>query len=243
MKCVHASALGGKIDEASQTMKPESAERGSLLRTTCCWPKTIWCKRIGVRRWLTFELIGKVLTMAEVPKPSAEMIREGKNKGKTMIVKMEACSISMGDTYMLDGNCDLMLNPKLPFVPGMDICGVVEDIAEGSEDFKVGDRVIATNGMEPVGGMAEYAVVHTKFAGKAPPNFEPVQAAALPNSPIAAMDAVKAVRLKEGDRVMVLAGSGGVGSSLVQLARTRRRLSWRRRPPPKLCVCPWAPTS
>ncbi|CAN0441294.1 unnamed protein product, partial [Scytosiphon promiscuus] len=59
---------------------------------------------------------------------------------------------------------------------------------------KVGDRVIATNGMEPVGGMAEYAVVHTKFAGKAPPNVEPVQAAALPNSPITAMDAVKVGR-------------------------------------------------
>lgn len=33
-----------------------------------------------------------------------------------------------------------MLNPKLPFVPGMDICGVVEDIAEGSEEFKVSER-------------------------------------------------------------------------------------------------------
>ncbi|CAN0275730.1 unnamed protein product, partial [Hapterophycus canaliculatus] len=84
---------------------------------------------------------------------------------------------------------------------------------------KVGDRVIATNGMNPTGGLAEYAVVPTKFAGKAPPDVDPVQAAALPNSPITAMHAVKAAKLKEGDRVMVLGGSGGVGSSLLQLSK------------------------
>ncbi|CAN0256241.1 unnamed protein product [Pylaiella littoralis] len=171
MKCVHASALGGDIDE--------------------------------------------VLSISEAPKPSSDLVKDG----KTMIVKVEACSISRGDSIMLEGACDLMMNPKLPFVPGMDICGVVEEIAEGCNTFKVGDRIIATNGMDPTGGLAEYAAIKTKFAGKAPASVDPAQAAVLPNSPVAAMHAARAAGLKEGDRVMVLGGSGGVGSSLLQLVK------------------------
>lgn len=54
--------------------------------------------------------------MAEAPKPSWDMVREGKGKGKMMIVKVGACSLSLGDTYMLEGNCDLV---------GERVCSVV----------------------------------------------------------------------------------------------------------------------
>ncbi|CAM9143842.1 unnamed protein product [Ectocarpus sp. 4 AP-2014] len=154
---------------------------------------------------------------SDAQKPGLEEVQKG--KGKTMIVKVEACSLSRGDSIMLEGSCDLMLNPKLPFVPGMDICGVVEEVAENSKAFKVGDRIVATNGMTPTGGLAEYAVVQTNNAAKAPANITPVQAAVLPNSPIAGLHAAKAANLKEGDRVMVLGGSGGVGSALLQLVK------------------------
>eukprot|EP00903_Cladosiphon_okamuranus_P011470 g10803.t1 len=159
--------------------------------------------------------IDEVLTMADAPKPSADLVKGG----KVMIVKVEACSLSRGDSMMLQGSCDLMMNPKLPFVPGMDLCGVVEQVAEGAGKFKVGDRIMATNGMMPVGGLAEYAAVQTKWCAKAPPHVSPTEAAAFPNSPAAAADAVQAARVKEGDRVMVLGGSGGVGSSLLQLVK------------------------
>lgn len=83
----------------------------------------------------------------------------------------------------------------------------------------MGDRIIATNGMDPTGGLAEYAAVKTKCAGKAPAGIDPAQAAVLPNSPVTAMHAARAACLKEGDRVMVLGGSGGVGSSLLQFVK------------------------
>eukprot|EP00903_Cladosiphon_okamuranus_P011471 g10804.t1 len=137
----------------------------------------------------------EVLTMVDAPKPSADLLKGG----KVMIVKV--------------------LNPKLPFIPGMDLCGVVEQVAEGSDKFKVGDRIMATNGMMPVGGLAEYAAVQTKCAAKVPPNVSPTEAAVFPNSPIAALNAVQAARVKEGERVMVLGGSGGVGSSILQLVK------------------------
>lgn len=84
---------------------------------------------------------------------------------------------------------------------------------------QVGDRIISTNGMMPTGGLAEHAAVQVKWSGKAPSNVSPTEAAVLPNSPVAAMHAVQAARVKEGDRVLVLGGSGGVGSSLLQLVK------------------------
>lgn len=84
---------------------------------------------------------------------------------------------------------------------------------------QVGDRIMATNGMLPIGGLAEYTTVHAKWAAKAPDNVSAVQAAALPNSPVAAMHAMQAAGIKEGERVLILGGSGGVGSSLLQLAK------------------------
>lgn len=78
---------------------------------------------------------------------------------------------------------------------------------------------MATNGMMPIGGLAEYAAVQVKFSGKAPSNVSPTEAAAFPNSSATAVDALKAAGVKDGDRVMVLGGSGGVGSSVLQLVK------------------------
>lgn len=73
--------------------------------------------------------------------------------------------------------------------------------------------------MMPVGGLAEYCPVHTKWAVKAPENVDAIQAATLPNSPCAAMHAVNIAKIKPGERVIVLGGSGGVGTSLLQLVK------------------------
>lgn len=78
---------------------------------------------------------------------------------------------------------------------------------------------MGTNGMMPIGGLAEYMTVPTNQAVKAPDNLDAVQTAAMPNSPMTAMLVVRAGRIKEGDRVMILGGSGGVGTALVQLAK------------------------
>lgn len=78
---------------------------------------------------------------------------------------------------------------------------------------------MGTNGMMPVGGLAEYMAVPTNQAVKVPDTLDAVQAAAMPNSAMTAMLVVRAAKVKEGDRVLILGGSGGVGTSLVQLAK------------------------
>lgn len=155
--------------------------------------------------------IDTVLTMTtDRPRPTPSP------KGGQMIIRVEACSLNPLDCYMLNGK--LVQPPAFPYVPGMGVCGVVVEIA-GAAKFKVGDRVIASNGLPPVGGLAEYMAVSIASADLAPVNIDAVAAAALPNSAMAAMVIARRARVTAGERVMVLGGSGGVGTALVQLVK------------------------
>merc|ERR1712232_756799 len=134
----------------------------------------------------------------------------------SMIVKVLACSISAGDTMILSGNI-IFLKPTLPYVPGMDVCGRVEEVSEGLSEFKEGDIIVASNGMTPVGGMAEYMLVDPSLAALKPLSVDITQAASCITSAATAFNAVKYI--KENDRVLILGGSGGVGSSAITLAK------------------------
>jgi len=140
------------------------------------------------------------------------------NNKPSMIVKVLACSISAGDTMILSGNI-IFLKPTLPYVPGMDVCGRVEEVSEGLSEFKEGDIIVASNGMTPVGGMAEYMLVDPSLAALKPLSVDITQAASCITSAATAFNAVKYI--KEDDRVLILGGSGGVGSSSITLAKLR----------------------
>jgi NADPH:quinone reductase-like Zn-dependent oxidoreductase len=152
------------------------------------------------------------MTMAEnVPRPT---IRHGQ-----MLVKVLACSVSPGDVMMVGGNLILMHRP-FPFIPGMDICGVVEEDPNGDTNnlFQKGDVIVASNGMSPVGGLAEYMAVDIKQAVQKPANVINLLEAAASSSAITARNAVMD-HVKPGDRVLILGGSGGVGSAAIQMAK------------------------
>jgi NADPH:quinone reductase len=140
-------------------------------------------------------------------------------KKDEMLVRVLACSLAAGDRLMLSGTVPVIVKPKaFPYIPGMDICGVVESAPDGAP-FKPGDRIIATS-FTPVGGMAEFCAVPTKTATAAPTTVSAAEAAVLPVSPVTAMQAVYAAHLKPTDRVLVIGASGGVGCSLVQLVKS-----------------------
>ncbi|CAM9590549.1 unnamed protein product, partial [Discosporangium mesarthrocarpum] len=134
-------------------------------------------------------------------------------------VRVKTCSLARSDAIMMKGDVAMVLKPpSFPYIPGMDICGVVEEADEDSE-FKAGDWVVANNGAMPTGGLAEVAVVQSKFTGKKPSSATPLEAAATISSVLDAFLAVRSSRIKPGDRVLVLGGSGGVGLATVQLVR------------------------
>ncbi|CAM9587367.1 unnamed protein product [Chrysoparadoxa australica] len=138
-----------------------------------------------------------------------------------ILVRVLACSLSPADSKMLSGDYDAIMKPAAwPYVPGMDLCGIVEGVDAGEKNFKKGDCIIATNGTLPVGGMAEYAVVNTKEAVHKPERLTPTQAAAFVNTSMTGMCSVRMAKLRKSDRVLVVGASGGVGTSILQLAKS-----------------------
>lgn len=122
---------------------------------------------------------------------------------------------------MLSGDGALIKTPKdgFPYVPGLDVSG---EVVEAASPFEVGDQIVATwaGAAFGVGGLAEYAAVDAANAVRKPPGVDYVHAAALANSACHALKALRAAGVHPGDRLLVLGGSGGVGSAVVQLART-----------------------
>ncbi len=151
----------------------------------------------------------------DVPKPATL-------KKHQMLVRVFACSFSPGDVIMVQGSMILMHQP-FPFIPGMDICGEIVD-SNNSKEFKNGDIIVASNGMLPVGGMAEFMVINESEAVILPPGVSREHGASS-SSAITAHNAVMEY-VKEGDRVLILGGSGGVGSAAIQIAKVHAKASF-----------------
>ncbi|PLX67709.1 MAG: NADP-dependent oxidoreductase [Denitrovibrio sp.] len=115
------------------------------------------------------------------------------------------------------------IKDSMPWVPGYDVAGVVEEIGSGVTEFKVGDRVFGRlNFMTPTGAYTEYTAAKTADIALAPENLDLLYCAALP---VAAMTAWQGLfdvgNVKEGDRVLIHAGAGGVGHMAVQFAKMK----------------------
>lgn len=151
----------------------------------------------------------------DVPKPSSLQKHH-------MLVQVLACSISPGDVIMVQGNMIIMHQP-FPFIPGMDICGAVVD-NNGSAKFENGDVIVASNGMSPVGGMSEFMSINEEEAVILPRGVSNEEGASC-SSAITARNAVMD-NVKEGDRVLILGGSGGVGSAAIQIAKRHAKASY-----------------
>mmetsp|Transcript_6104 Transcript_6104/g.18442 ORF Transcript_6104/g.18442 Transcript_6104/m.18442 type:complete len:357 (-) Transcript_6104:85-1155(-) len=139
------------------------------------------------------------------------------NKDTEILVRVRACSLSPGDFRRVRGDVDGVWNPKTPFVPGMDISGVVEE-AGPRATLKVGDSIMASDGTF-LGGLAEYAVVDSSVAQIVPASLSFTEASTLANSALRAKICVEKSNLRGGERVLVIGASGGLGTFLVQLLR------------------------
>lgn len=107
--------------------------------------------------------------------------------------------------------------PKPPFVPGYEVAGVIDAVGEGVSGVKPGDRVVA---MTRFGGYAEYVAVSADQVFPIPPALDFTQAAAIPVNFVTAYLCLHGTGwVESGDRVLIHAAAGGVGSAAVQLAR------------------------
>lgn len=136
-------------------------------------------------------------------------------------IRVHACSLSPSDYRMLSGAAKLVKKPaSWPYIPGGDVAGDVVAVHLETENcLKLGDRVIGTWEAFGVGGLAQYTNVATKYVEKIPDSLSYVDAAAIADSPVNAMLATEDSQLKPTDSLLILGGSGGVGTALIQIAR------------------------
>jgi NADPH:quinone reductase-like Zn-dependent oxidoreductase len=142
------------------------------------------------------------------------------NNGDHLIIRVLACALAPGDVRVLSGKTDYIQLPKSghPYVIGSDVSGIVVAAPKNSR-FKAGDYVVSRfDEPKPNGGVADFRLVEAKLTEKCPDSISPLQACGLPAS---AMAAKKIVRdcMKKGDRVLVIGGSGGVGSCVLQYTK------------------------
>jgi len=119
----------------------------------------------------------------------------------------------------MGGMANGVMKQKYPFIPGADICGVVEQVGSKCTRFSVGDHVIADVGFVEPGGLSEYSLVDSKKASFKPENLSDVEAASFPITAITALQGYRQAKLKPGARIMVLGASSGVGLQLIQVAK------------------------
>lgn len=108
---------------------------------------------------------------------------------------------------------------NLPWVPGYDISGKIEQCGDNASRFSVGDAVAGFIGF-PVrgGGYSQYVCVPESELSSVPSTVTLEAAAALPLAGQTAAQAINKAQVKEGERVLILAGAGGVGHIAVQIA-------------------------
>jgi NADPH:quinone reductase-like Zn-dependent oxidoreductase len=149
---------------------------------------------------------------ADVPAPKV-----GSND---VLVRVSAASINPLDKMVRNGEFKQLLKYKPPFVIGHDVAGVVTQVGATVTDFKVGDEVYARPRDLRIGTFAEYIAIDQSDIALKPASLTLHDAAALPLVALAAWQIlVERAQVKPGQKVLVHAGAGGLGSTVIQLAK------------------------
>ena len=137
-----------------------------------------------------------------------------------VLVRVHAAAVNPVDWKVRAGHLRGFLDYSLPLIPGWDLSGVVEATGAGVSDWKQGDAVYARPDLRRNGAYAEYIAVRASELGHKPRSIDHVQASAIPLACLTAWQALfDAGGLKAGQRVLIHAAAGGVGTFAVQLAK------------------------
>jgi NADPH2:quinone reductase len=140
--------------------------------------------------------------------------------GNQLLVKVGAVAVNPIDTYIRAGM--VAMNLPQPFIVGCDLAGVVEKAGPQARRFAPGTRVWGSNQglLGRQGTFAQYAAVEEQWLYATPDVVSDEQAAAIALVGITAhLGLVRDARLQSGETLFVNGGSGGVGSTVVQMAK------------------------
>ena len=152
------------------------------------------------------------LHLTEIPEP---VVKENE-----VLVKVHAASINQLDIKLKAGAFKMIMPYRPPLVLGHDVAGVVTRAGSKVTRFKAGDEVFARVADFRIGTFAEYIAVNEKDLALKPKNISMEQAAAVPLVALTAWQAfLERTTLQNGQKVLIQAGSGGVGTFAIQLAK------------------------
>ena len=159
--------------------------------------KAVVCTKIGDPNLLEIKEIEK-------PKP---------NKNEVLI-DVKAAGVNFPDALMVQGKYQIVMDP--PFTPGNEVCGYVEDSGD-DVDIENGTKVIA---LPPIGGFSEYVCVDKNLVIPVSEKVDSMAGASLPINYGTCYYALKRrANIKEGETLLVLGASGGIGTATIQLAK------------------------
>lgn len=136
-----------------------------------------------------------------------------------VVISVRAASLNPIDQKILNGEMRALMSFEFPLIPGSDGAGVVSQVGSEVTRFKPGDRVFFRAQSDRLGAFASYFATHEDTVALAPQGMSFTDAASLPLVGLTAWQALtEKADVKPGDRVLIHAGSGGVGSLSVQMA-------------------------
>ncbi|MGX7151008.1 NADP-dependent oxidoreductase [Enterococcus ureasiticus] len=141
-------------------------------------------------------------------------------KENQVLVKEHATSINPIDWKLREGYLKQMFDWPFPIILGWDVAGVITEVGSGVTDWKVGDKVFARPETTRFGTYAEETIVDDTLLAKIPENVSFEEAAAVPLAGLTALQALfDHGKLQKGEKVLIHAGAGGVGTYAIQLAK------------------------
>lgn len=137
-----------------------------------------------------------------------------------VLVRVHATAVNVLDSKVRDGEFKLILPYRPPFVLGHDVAGIIVRVGPKVRRFKAGDEVYARPRDYRVGTFAEFIAINEADVALKPKNISMEEAASIPLVGLTAWQAIAELgKLKPGQKVFIQAGSGGVGTFAIQLAK------------------------
>lgn len=152
--------------------------------------------------------------LAVVDKPDPEI------GARDLLIAVKAASLNPLDFKIRGGKVKLMLRMKPPIAMGCDVAGVIERVGADVRTFRVGNAVFARLEKLRMGGLAERVAAAEDVVAAKPARISFEEAASIPLAGLTALQALReAAEVRPGQRVLIQAGAGGVGSLAIQIAK------------------------
>jgi len=147
-------------------------------------------------------------------------LAEPKLKENEVLVQIHSAGVNYLDSLIRNGEFKIFLPYKTPFANGHDMAGVITKVGSRVSKYKVGDEVYSRVSDYQIGTFAEHIAVKESDLALKPNNISMMEASSIPLVGLTVWQAlVEIAKLKKGQKVFIQAGSGGVGTFAIQLAK------------------------